>query len=106
MEVPSAIAELTRYVDDDAPWRGKRLHRWVFWVEDKALHILPKLPMVEHAPVEDELKAQSHLLNEQRYWNAGLYWDGTIQWKMWDYDSWGGQTYDELLLRALRAYVP
>lgn len=106
IEVPSALAELTRYVDENQPWRGRRFSQWVFWVEDSSINLLPKLAIVEHSAIEDEVTRQRHLLNEQRNWNAGMYWDRHIQWKLWDHDSWGMQTYDELLLRALRAYIP
>jgi len=107
VEEPSALAELSLVTPEGYAGRGGQRSRWVFWVEDRALHFVPKLPEVElSVAVRDATRERGQLLREHRNWNIGLYWEGALQWKMWDYGDWGGQTYDEILLRALRAYIP
>jgi hypothetical protein len=88
IETPSPIAEAARGVDRSSPpWRGYHHHRYLAWVEDDTLLLLPKYPIIEHLAIGDSEAQLAEWLNTHPlFWNTYYFWEGALRYRLLEHD--------------------
>lgn len=86
IETPSPLAECCRGVDGGAPaWRGYHQHRFIIWVANDSLCLIPKYPIIEHLQFEETRLIQ--FLNQGAlHWNSYFFWKNSLPLRLLRHD--------------------
>jgi len=83
IETPSPIVECTENIDNfnmpqyNGSYKGYVHHRYLIWSIDNKIYFLPKLPIIEHMTINNDLNNKIiQLLNKYPiYWNNYYMWN-------------------------------
>lgn len=114
LETPSPMTEFTRHVQGPRlPFRGFAHHRYLFWVQrderGEILHILPKMPLIEHITFGNEAKLAEMLQTGPLYWNTYHLWDEQtpLRYHLWRHgqDFLLIENYRDVINSAIRSAI-